>query len=864
MRAGLLTAVLLAIAGMSAPAQTSLTGLVVDTDGGAAVAGASARLVDAAGRIKRFANTKADGVFRLPVPAGSDSMTVQVAKMGYAVAEFPVSGLNLSDTLRVTLHTQAIQLREVGVRASRIRENGDTVTYSVGQFARKQDTSIGDVMNRMPGIEVDDGGKVKYQGADINKFYVEGTDLAGGKYGTITKGLAADNVKAVEVLENHQPMQVLRGLSFSDRAAVNLKLKEKSKANVMLSGSVGGGWGDNTGGLYGGDIFVMTVKGRVQNITKAELNNRGRSLGGMSGFYGSEGGERLDAYTSIGAIGGSGNSRFGRSASVSTSTVWKNSHGAEWRVQADYAYNHLWADRSNTTTYYLENGNRVILENRHGESRGHTGSVSANYELNEKRYYLANTLTANLSWSDTHLDITGTMPNSQRLTTPDHEIVNRLKLIRRFGERHIVTFNSVNQWLLRPEHLYVAVDGGESHADDRRYGSDVRQQAFFTDERASYGFIIGRAVVTAEAGVSGFMRHLDTDIWGNPGIDVPDASNDMGTDYFRLYARPKVEINLRRISFNFSVPVSYYHYWFGGALANRNEVFVSPRLTGQWKPDSRHTVNFSASANRSPAGLHNILCHDVLGDYRTFNAGADDYYSSRGQSVSAGWNWRNPRRGWFADAGLSQSWNQSRQGMAQTVVGDYVINSYMAQPSSSESTQLYLNISNSIDRIGATVRLRASATRGSGTMFSQGEKVDRSYTDFSLVPSLDMRFLPWLNGNYSFSFSRNMMRLSGMNRTHIDAYVHDFSLTATPGRWRFTVSGSHSRDQVEPHRYVNRLDLNGRVAFRLNKRVELILNASNLLDKREYVLRSFNGLTSSESVSYLRGRELIFSIRISR
>ncbi len=202
--------------------------------------------------------------------------------------------------------------------------------------------------------------------------------------------------------------------------------------------------------------------------------------------------------------------------------------------------------------------------------------------------------------------------------------------------------------------------------------------------------------------------------------------------------------------------------------------------------------------------------------------------------------------------------------MAQTIVGDYVINSYIAQPSSSESTRLDFNISNSIDRIGATLRLRAAAARGSGTMFSQGEKVDRRYAVFSFRTSFDMRFLSWLNGDYSFSFSRSMMRLSGMSRTHIDAYVHDFSLTATPGQWRFTVSGGHSRDQVQPHRYVNRLDLNGRVAFRFNKRVEFILNASNLLDKREYALRSFNGLTSSESVSYLRGREFIFSIRISR
>lgn len=47
---------------------------------------------------------------------------------------------------------------------------------------------------------------------------------------------------AVEVMENHQPMQVLSGISFSDKAAINLKLKNKAKATWTFHGDAGGGW----------------------------------------------------------------------------------------------------------------------------------------------------------------------------------------------------------------------------------------------------------------------------------------------------------------------------------------------------------------------------------------------------------------------------------------------------------------------------------------------------------------------------------------------------------------------------------------------------------------------------------------------
>lgn len=84
----------------------------------------------------------------------------------------------------------------------------------MNSFAQRQDRTIGDVLKRMPGIDVSNNGKIQYQGIDINKFYIEGNDLLGGKYGIATNGISYDDIGAVEVMENHQPMQVLRGLSF--------------------------------------------------------------------------------------------------------------------------------------------------------------------------------------------------------------------------------------------------------------------------------------------------------------------------------------------------------------------------------------------------------------------------------------------------------------------------------------------------------------------------------------------------------------------------------------------------------------------------------------------------------------------------
>ena len=250
----LTTYLLLLFASLSAVAQVDVRGMVIDREANELLVGASVIVKGADGKIKKFASTKADGTFSMQLPS-LDSVS------------FP---------LTVYMEAGATLLKEVTVKADRIREQGDTITYNVGSFAQQQDRSIGDVLRRMPGIDVSQSGKIQYQGEDINKFYIEGSDLLGGKYGIATNGISHDDVGAVEVMENHQPMQVLSGISFSDKAAINLKLKNKAKATWSFHGDAGGGWSwQPEGAIWDGELFAMAAMSGFQNITTFRTNNTG-------------------------------------------------------------------------------------------------------------------------------------------------------------------------------------------------------------------------------------------------------------------------------------------------------------------------------------------------------------------------------------------------------------------------------------------------------------------------------------------------------------------------------------------------------------------------------------------------------------
>jgi len=226
-----------------------------------------------------------------------------VSMMSFAKQSIPLDSVTFP--LTVYLEPGSIQLKEVAVKADRIREQGDTITYNVGSFAQQQDRSIGDVLKRMPGIDVSKSGKIQYQGEDINKFYIEGSDLLGGKYGLATNGIGHDDVGAVEVMENHQPMQVLSGISFSDKAAINLKLKNKAKATWTFHGDAGGGWSWQPEGMvWDGELFAMAVMPSFQNITTFRTNNTGENLSSSStDFFADRRQTGLSRYVGVGLPG---------------------------------------------------------------------------------------------------------------------------------------------------------------------------------------------------------------------------------------------------------------------------------------------------------------------------------------------------------------------------------------------------------------------------------------------------------------------------------------------------------------------------------------------------------------------------------
>ena len=254
-----------------ANAQTVLSGKITDTIG-APIPNISV-LVHRVGSssISAYGFSDIDGFYKITFNSDADSLDVGTNSMFYKKESRRIE--NRSQSIDFVLKEEVQQLKGVTVTAKPIEQRGDTLEYFVGSFAQKEDKSIEDVLKRMPGIEVADNGQITYQGAPIQKFYVEGMDLMDGRYASISKNLPHQSVASVEIYENHQPIKMLEDKVSSEQASLNIKLAK----NVAMTGSGKVGIGAAPF-LWDVSVTPMIFSSRIQMVASYQTNNTGNDV----------------------------------------------------------------------------------------------------------------------------------------------------------------------------------------------------------------------------------------------------------------------------------------------------------------------------------------------------------------------------------------------------------------------------------------------------------------------------------------------------------------------------------------------------------------------------------------------------------
>jgi hypothetical protein len=234
--------------GLFAESQQTITGIVGDQKNAPLAYVSVAFLEPTDSSFVYFAMTDEQGYFAAKNVANGEYL-VQVAMMGYETSytliEVPFA--NNGNLGIITIKEKSIELGTLKIEAERIPIlfNGDTIEYNADSFITKPDASAEDLLEKLPGVEVDEHGNIKAQGEDVQKVLVDGKEFFSSDPTVATKNLPADAIKKVQVFDGKGSESDLTGIDDGTREkTINLQLKDDKK-NAWFGDLMAGGGTDD-------------------------------------------------------------------------------------------------------------------------------------------------------------------------------------------------------------------------------------------------------------------------------------------------------------------------------------------------------------------------------------------------------------------------------------------------------------------------------------------------------------------------------------------------------------------------------------------------------------------------------------------
>ena len=832
-----------------------MRGKVVEAGSSNPVSGAVVLYVPAGQEGTEYALTDGQGRFELSLkarPVSGDS--VKVSMLGYATetVALPPHGKELY----VEMRPQALNIKEVVVRAPKVNLFGDTVEYNVQSFVEQQDKSISDVLKRMPGVEVRESGDIYYNGESVGNLYVEGMDLLGGRYSLLTKNLSAQDVKKVEIIEKHQPVRALKGITSGEKPAINLVLQDDARGKWVGSASLSGGVTSDPQTLWDGNLFLMRVGRKWNSVNNIKTNNTGTDLSGeLRGLsiYDRSGSAGSDGFISVSTSEAPLDAqrvRFNTSALANTSNTWKLRNDWKLNASASYIFDRLESSNFSETTYYFEDGERTVEESEEAMTRRHNVQARVEAEANRDEYYFRNVLRAEGEFQDALQTMTGEFPNTQKARLPYIAVSDDLRYIRRKGGRSF-TLVSDNDFTQYDQRLTVLRDGSGGAGSIQRQRVGILD--FNTDTYISTDFRVARGLtIGLRGGFEASVRRLDSRLEGISGEEArsgmsPTEStpelfrNDLTAAFVRPYLTPSLEYDSKSWELRLSVPVSWARYWG----VDKDHIIYRASGSVKYMPGPRLSLTVSGSSSNSGLDIHDFYSGYILHNYRYLTSGSMNTAQDESYSVSGRINFKDPVNMFYIDGAVTRSWNIYQTSSTQDFLGDYIVTGTEYAPSRGESW--YASISGNVGiygingKVGVTLSYMDFST---SSILQNGVRTPYLSQTISLRPVFNGRFTRWMSLSYELAYSHYILSLPGTGTSEAkDNFSHTISLNLSPLKnLDLKLSAEHYYTMLTSDQAKNTVLLDASIAWRLKGGVELSLTARNLLNQRTYAYSIFNAL----------------------
>jgi len=321
--------------------------------------------------------TDKNGHFKLEGKSPYKGLRLNVSFIGYQSYTKLINYKNIPINLNTIPLADANILNEVVLKSrSPITIKKDTVEFNVSSFKTKKDANVEDVLKELPGVEVDENGKITVNGKEVNKILVNGKPFFGNDPTITTRNLTKDIIEKIQITDTKTKGQAFSGEdSEGEDKTINLTIKKENNKGIF--GRVSAGAGTDKRWEAAGMFNYFDNDRRISVLAGGNnTNSPGFSFGEIQKMFGGGGRFRMNysgGRMSFGVNGINFGGGEGITTSKNTGFNYADQIGKKVEISADYFY----------STSDSKDKNATQRENFLPDSRYFTDSESTSSNQND-------------------------------------------------------------------------------------------------------------------------------------------------------------------------------------------------------------------------------------------------------------------------------------------------------------------------------------------------------------------------------------------------------------------------------------------------------------------------------------------------
>lgn len=832
------------------------------------------------GLVLNFGSSSKIGLFNLTFPnSTTDTIILTVTAVGLKNQRIILDKKNIKPNYDLVMIEEQFKIKTVDIISRpKITSNGDTLNYTTAHFTSSEDRTIADVIRKMPGIKIEDDGKIKYNGKAISNFYIDGDNMLNDRYNVGTK-IPHGAVEKVQVIEKDQPIKLLRQNNMSDDVAINLVIKDEAKLDIIKEVRAGIGIPKK----FEANFIAMSLGKKFKFINNATANNIGidpriEIQAHGNNKYANENNKPQELLST--GTGGSPplpQSRylFNTSALANLNNYYRINNDLTAKFNFSYLYQHETQQMDVSSHTYLSNGETFSYEETQ-LNKTNIQKIHSELDLtgNTDSYFFNNTLIASFDPKQVNSGIAINLKDAdQILKQQTFDISNELNYIKKMKSSHTVNFHSYLNLTSQPESLSINRGLNDSLLNNGiPYASLIQQvetPTFFTNNYVTYGLRTGRFKQNYKVGVSTQDQQLISNLYREQYDESKQLINTMTNDieWFKrkVYAEGSYEYTGNKIRASLIVPVGFNKISYldldKKLDTSLNRVFVDPSVKVDYRIGTENEIAANYNFNNKLGGIEEVYKGIILKNYRSLYANDAPVSEQKSHHVNATFRFKQSLNMLFFN--LSVSYDHTSFNTISSFQVDKNLQQKIILAMKNRNSVLSFNANGSkyLPPIQSTFNVSANYEIKRFTQLQNGLVENFNTSTVSYAAGIESKLTNFLSWSYlgNYSITNSIPRIDTQVKINPKQLTQRSGLTANYFKNLFiTLSAEHCFTQQARQPNLNFIfsDFSSRFVF-VKIKTDLQVGLTNLTNIKKFGTIDFSPNAMKLSNYRLPGRQMM-------